>query len=47
MFGMRYIKADPNTYLIQYKHGKLIRAGKGLSFWYFAPVSTLSAIPTE
>ena len=46
MFGMRYIKADPNTYLMQYRHGKLRQAGRGLSFWYFAPVSSLAAIPT-
>ncbi|MEW8042573.1 MAG: SPFH domain-containing protein [Candidatus Thiodiazotropha endolucinida] len=46
MLGMRYIKADPNTYLMKYRHGKLRQAGKGLSFWYFAPVSTLAAIPT-
>jgi hypothetical protein len=46
MLGMRYIKADPNTYLMQYRHGKLRQAGRGLSFWYFAPVSTLAAIPT-
>lgn len=46
MLGMRYIKADPNTYLMQYRHGKLRQAGQGLSFWYFAPVSSLAAIPT-
>jgi hypothetical protein len=46
MFGLRYMKADPNTYLMQYRNGKLRQAGKGLSFWYFAPVTTLTAIPT-
>jgi hypothetical protein len=29
MLGMRYIKADPNTYLMKYQHGKLRQAGKG------------------
>jgi hypothetical protein len=46
MLGIRYIKADPNTYLMKYRHGKLRLSGKGLSFWYFAPVSSLAAIPT-
>jgi hypothetical protein len=46
MFGMRYIKSDPNTYLMQFRGGKLRQAGRGLSFWYFAPASTLTAIPT-
>jgi hypothetical protein len=46
MFGLRYIKSDPNTYLMLYRKGALKQAGKGLSFWYFSPVSTLTAIPT-
>jgi len=46
MFGLRYIKSDPNTYLMRYRKGKLTQAGQGLSFWYFSPVSTLAAIPT-
>ncbi len=46
MFGIRYIKSDPNTYLMRYRNGKLTQAGSGLSFWYFSPVTTLAAIPT-
>ncbi len=46
MFGLRYIKTDPNTYLLRYHKGALRAAGQGLSFWYFSPVTTLTAIPT-
>ena len=36
MFGYRYVKASPSTYVIQYKNGKAVREGTGLTFWYFA-----------
>ena len=45
MFTIRYIKADPNTYLMQFKGGKLKREGRGLSFFYFAPTTSLVAVP--
>ncbi|MGI1679512.1 MAG: SPFH domain-containing protein [Cellvibrionaceae bacterium] len=45
MFNLNYIKAEPTTFLIQYKRGKLKRKGPGLSFWYFAPTTSLVAIP--
>jgi hypothetical protein len=47
MFGFRYIKVSPSTYVIQYKAGKAIREGTGLSFWYFAPSTSLVSIPME
>ena len=45
MLGMRYIKVPPTTYLMQFKNGKVVREGLGLSFFYFAPASTLVAVP--
>lgn len=45
MFGIRFIKSQPTTYLIQYKSGNIVRKGAGLSFLYFAPTSTIAAIP--
>ena len=47
MFGFRYVKASPSTYIIQYKNGKAVREGAGLSFWYFAPNASLVSIPME
>lgn len=47
MFGFRYVKASPSTYLIQYENGKAVREGAGLSFWYFAPHASLVSIPME
>jgi len=45
MLGIRFIKSQPTTYLIEYRSGKIARSGVGLSFFYFAPVTTLVAIP--
>lgn len=47
MFGFQYIKTNPTTYVIQYKNGKAVREGAGLSFFYFAPNSSLVAVPLE
>ena len=45
MFYFKYIKTDPNTCLMQYRSGKLVREGRGTSFLYFAPTSSLVAVP--
>lgn len=45
MFGIRFIKIDPSEYVIQYKRGTVVREGTGLSFFYFAPMTSLVRIP--
>ena len=45
MFGVRYIKVSPTTHVIQYHNGRVRREGTGLSFFYFAPQTTLVAVP--
>lgn len=45
MFGIRFIKIDPTMYVVQYQKGKLLREGTGLSFFYFAPTTSLVAVP--
>jgi hypothetical protein len=47
MFGIRYAKASPTTYLIQYRNGAPVREGAGLAFFYFAPSASLVSIPME
>jgi hypothetical protein len=47
MFGIRYVKANPSTHLIQYRNGRAVREGTGLSFYYFAPNTSLVSIPLE
>ncbi len=45
MFGIRYLKAPPTTFVRWYSRGTLRREGPGLSFFYFEPTSTLAAVP--
>lgn len=45
MFGFRHIKFDSMTYILHFKNGKTVREGRGLSFFYFAPNSSIVAIP--
>lgn len=39
------MKVPPTTYVMQYKYGAIKRQGAGLSFVYYAPTSTIVAIP--
>ena len=45
MFGFRFIKVQPTTYLIQYRGGRAVREGAGLAFFYYAPTTSLVAVP--
>src|SRR5258708_19875402 len=44
MFGIKFIKVQPTTYLLQYRGGKIVREGLGLSFFYYAPTTSLVAV---
>jgi len=46
MFGINYIKFDSMTYVIVYKNGKVAKEGRGLSFFYFSPTTSIAAVPT-
>ncbi len=45
MLGIRYFKADPTVHVIETRGGRIRRQGKGLSFFYYAPKTSLTAIP--
>ncbi len=45
MFGISYINFDSMTYVIHFKNGGIAKEGRGLSFFYFTPNSTIAAIP--
>jgi regulator of protease activity HflC (stomatin/prohibitin superfamily) len=42
---IRYMKAPPTTYVIQFQDGRVRREGPGLSFFYWAPTTTLVGVP--
>jgi regulator of protease activity HflC (stomatin/prohibitin superfamily) len=45
MLGIRFIKTQPTTHLMQFRRGQLRRQGPGLSLVYYAPTTTLVAVP--
>lgn len=45
MLGIRFIKVEPTDFILQFKGGKVVREGAGLSFLYFAPTTSLVRIP--
>ena len=45
MFGIRHIKFDAMTFVLHFKNGNIKREGRGLSFYYFRPNSSIVAIP--
>ena len=47
MLPIRYMKATPTTYVLQFKDGRVRREGPGLSFFYYAPTTTLITVPLE
>ncbi len=42
---IRYLKAPPTTYVLQYKRGRLRREGAGLAFFYWVRTSVLVGVP--
>lgn len=46
MFGIRFAKFPPTTYVLLYRGGAVKREGRGLSFFYYAPVTTVVAVPS-
>jgi predicted transposase YbfD/YdcC len=45
MLGLRFIKSQPTVHLMQFRGGKVVREGVGQSFFYYAPTTTLVAVP--
>ncbi|WP_282148124.1 SPFH domain-containing protein [Algibacter lectus] len=47
MLGINYIKFDSMNYVIHYQNGKVKQEGRGLSFFYFSPNSSIVSIPVQ
>lgn len=47
MLGINYIKFDSMNYVIHYRNGKIKKEGRGLSFFYFNPNSSIISIPIQ
>lgn len=45
MLGLQYVKTPPTVHLMQFRGGRLVREGAGLSLFVYAPLNTLVAVP--
>lgn len=45
MLGFRFIKTQPTVHLMQFRMGRIVRQGAGMSFFYYATNSSLVAVP--
>jgi regulator of protease activity HflC (stomatin/prohibitin superfamily) len=45
MLGIQFFKADPTVFVLHYANGAVKRSGPGLSFFYYAPTSSIVAVP--
>ena len=45
MFGFRYVKFEPGTFVFVINKGKIVRQGQALAFWYFAPSTSFIMVP--
>ena len=45
MFGFRYAKFSPSSYVLHFANGRVNREGAGLAFFYFAPSSSIVIVP--
>ncbi|MBO6891715.1 MAG: hypothetical protein JJ866_07235 [Roseibium sp.] len=44
---VRHFRADASSHVQQYRKGKRVRSGKGLSFWFLPRQTSLSEIPMD
>lgn len=45
MIGFRFIKFQPSEYVLKYSNGKIVKEGVGLSFYYYAPTTSIVVVP--
>jgi hypothetical protein len=43
--GFQFIKFQPSSYVLRFSNGKVVKEGAGLSFFYYAPTTSLVAVP--
>lgn len=45
MFGIRYFKFQPSEYVLRYSKGSLVSEGTGLTFFCYAPNTSIAVLP--
>ncbi len=47
MLGWKFVKFQPSEYVMKFRSGKVIKEGVGLSFYYYAPLTSIVVIPVS
>jgi len=45
MFNFGFAKFQPNEYVLKYQNGKIVKEGAGITFFYYAPITSIVAVP--
>lgn len=43
----RHLRGDPSYHIMQFRHGKAVRSGRGLSFWFHPMSTSVVEIPMD
>ncbi len=43
----RHLRSEPTHHVLHYKHGRLLRSGRGLSFWYLPLSASVAEVPCD
>jgi len=44
---VRHIRADASAFVLQYKGNRLVRSGRGLSFWFMPLTASIAELPAD
>src|SRR5262245_61952644 len=44
---VRHLRSGPNYHILHYHGGKLVRSGRGLSFWFMPLSASIAEIPCD
>jgi len=47
LFFWRHLRAESSSHIIQYRAGRRVRSGRGLSFWFLPLSASLSEVPVD
>jgi regulator of protease activity HflC (stomatin/prohibitin superfamily) len=43
----RHLRSDPSSHLLHYRAGRLVRAGRGISYWFLPISASIAEIPCD
>lgn len=47
MFWMRHLRAEATSHVLHYRKGTLLRAGRGLAFWFHPMAAAVAEVPVD